>query len=114
MPRRKSVVSKKSRKKSRASEITQLKRLIIRLIKKFEEDIAHPGDFSDFWGEKESPVSVIAKLSQILLKLFTIADPKGSRKRIKEELTEEDFTILRFFLEDHKLRKADSDSSAVP
>jgi len=86
--------------KRKTSEVAQLKRLIVRLIKKFEKDLAHPEEFNEFWGEKESPVNVITKLSQILLKLFSIADPKSAKPfsaMMKEEFSEEDFAILADF-----------------
>jgi hypothetical protein len=96
MPR--DFVKKPVRKKRKPNEILRLKRLILKLIRKFEKDLSHPEDFSGFWGEKESPVNVITKLSQILLKLFTItaagsADKSFSRL-VKEELSEEDFGLL--------------------
>lgn len=79
------------------NDISAIRRLVTLIIQKLEQEIIHPGTLEEqelarLWGKKESLVSVVADLSQILIKLLPLKNPEEDISM--KELLEQDKKIL--------------------
>jgi len=97
-------------------DLQKTRNLISYLLSKLEQDLSSPDDFDleknkFLWGEKENAVSLLTKLTQMMIKIMP--DEKEKKIAAKEQISEEDMVILKEYVERYFENKAGAKSAEL-
>ncbi len=90
------------------ADLSRVRRVVNAVFDRLEEDMRRPADPEDeernfWWGSRESVVTILPKLAQIILKIVPleqkIADAEPEEEEAGQPLSTEDIAIIEHYVE---------------